>query len=335
MKNKIVGILVMMLLILNAISVTATMRDSTNIDNNKMENYEGKIDDDIVDLEHERFYMIHKFRIRTYLVYLPSYYDEAAPMPLVITLHGYPNTAENSSQRFGVSEKAEEEGFIAVYPDGCCPNPDFRGWNFEGFGNIFSSDYWRGVDDVGFFGKLFKRLQKQFNIDEKRIYVAGHSNGAMMTYRLASEFSDTIAAIASNGGSIGRHTHSPDDPLFVIPEPENPVSVVLFHGKWDYIVPYDGGYGAARDYYWLSVADAVSFWVEANGCNPDPYTEVSDSGNIVTDRYSNGNAGTEILLYTVNNGFHVWFGIGTWEDPDGEISTTDEMWNFFEAHPKQ
>jgi len=323
MNKKIIGILVMTLLIINVIT---PLTSSTNIKINKT-NINEQINPKIPDLEHNFKIMLHKLRIRTYLEYIPSSYDGSDAVPLVLVLHGGPNTAKNASMRFGVSEKAEEEGFIVVYPNGVCKFTSRRTWNF-GFG--YGSAYKFNVDDVGFIRKLIERIQSNYNIDPNRIFIAGHSAGAQMSYRLASELSDIVAAIASNSGAIGGHTV--DSPLWQIPEPDNPVSIAEFHGKLDNIIPYDGGW-SQYDVFYLSVNDTISFWVEQNGCNTEPETTTIE--NVTIDKYGGGSSGTEVWIYTIHNKGHIWFGGLPWEDPDPVIYTTDEMWDFFESHPKQ
>jgi len=334
MKAKIIGILVVTLLILTAFTGFAMEIKLKSIDTDYSNINQVFLKDKVLKginnpgLSHKFGIMLHKLRTRTYLVYRPTNYDGIDPVPLVLVLHGSSNTAKNASKRFEVSEKAEENGFITVYLDGVCKLPRFRNWNM-GFG--FGFAYHLKVDDVGFIKKLIKKMQQRFNIDSDKIYIAGHSAGAMMTYRLASELSDVVAAIASNGGTIGGHMK--DYPMWQISKPDNPVSIVHFHGKQDYIVPYDGGWNLGGSVYYLSVNDSITFWVEQNGCNIYPETNVS--GNVTIDKYTGGDAGTEVWLYTVNNKGHIWFGGQSWEDPNPEISTTDEMWEFFKSHPKQ
>jgi polyhydroxybutyrate depolymerase len=322
MKAKIMGILVCMLLIVSIIPCVGIALDSTDYDKNSYKDIES------LSLDHKFRILFHQFRIRTYLIYIPTNYNENNPTPLVLVLHGGPNTAKNASERFGVSEKAEEEGFIAVYPNGVCKIPTRRTWNM-GFG--FGLAYLFNVDDVGFIEKLIQKMQEKYNIDPDRIFIAGHSAGAMMTYRLAAELSDKVAAIASNGGVIGGH--QVDNPLWQIPEPDNPVSIAEFHGKLDDIVPYDGGWNQGGGVFYLSVNDSMSFWVEQNGCNTEPDTTTSE--NVTIDKYKGGAAGTEVWIYTIHNKGHIWFGGQPWEDPDPVVSTTDEMWEFFASHPKQ
>ena len=56
------------------------------------------------------------------------------------------------------------------------------------------------VDDVGFTRALLDDLATVTNVDAKRVFATGISNGGIMCYRLASELSDRIAAIAPVAG---------------------------------------------------------------------------------------------------------------------------------------
>jgi polyhydroxybutyrate depolymerase len=80
-----------------------------------------------------------------------------------------------------------------------------------------------GVDDVEFTRRLLDELAAVVTIDPKRVFATGMSNGGIMAYRLASELSDRIAAIAPVSGPMGTKTCAP----------RRPVSVIHFHGTDD------------------------------------------------------------------------------------------------------
>ena len=157
-----------------------------------------------------------------------------------------------------------------------------------------------------------------------------------MSYWAGSILSDTIAAIAPAAGIIssefgGQSNH--------VPSLANPVSAIVFHGTNDSLCSYEGG----GDYNASSVNESVAFWVEQNGCNPTPEIYTSPSGKIIRRTYRNGEKGTEVILYTTVGGDHWWPGNPYTSSPGSpwlvdtirEISATDLIWEFFEAHPKQ
>jgi len=321
MNKKIIGILVMTLLI------TTTVMTGIGETNNKIND---KRELKTIYSEHDMYYLFHKFLIRKYYVHLPTDYDESESIPLVILLQGGEQSTMNFSERCKANDKADEEGFIAVYPVALGFTDDKRTWNM-GFG--FRLAYYLNIDDVGFINKLIETMQQKYNIDSDRIYVAGYSNGAMLAYHLACELPPGIvAAYAIQAGAIGGHIVNFED--WINTKPGHPVSLVIFHGLKDYVVPYYGGWDAWDSVYYLPVSDAVDFWVENNNCKPEPITEVSESKEIIIHKYTEGEDNSEVILYTVKYGLHGWFG-EEWmvRDPIKEISTNDEMWEFFESHP--
>ncbi|VVB60708.1 Esterase PHB depolymerase [uncultured archaeon] len=276
---------------------------------------------------------------RSYILHLPPSYDGENQMPLVVVLHGGGGNAGNIEELTGFSKKADAEGFIVVYPDGSGIFDHFLlTWN-SGFCCGYALE--NNIDDVGFIRALVEYLQKNYAINRNMIYVTGMSNGGMMSYRLGAELSDIFAAFAPVAGSIGGQA-TEEDSIWCIPEPDYPISVIVFHGKNDSRVPYDGGIPTANDtkgaFSYLSVNDSISFFVNHNQCDAFPQRNRSESGNIIMDLYAGGLNNTEVVLYTIVNGTHSWPGgkIG-WRNgdvPTIEISATDLIWDFFKDHPK-
>ncbi len=85
-----------------------------------------------------------------------------------------------------------------VYPDGIELN-----WN-DGRMDEEANDraHRENINDVGFISALIDSMIKDYNINPKRVYVTGISNGAIMSYRLACELSHKITAIAPVDGNI-------------------------------------------------------------------------------------------------------------------------------------
>ncbi len=188
---------------------------------------------------------------------------------------------------------------------------------------------------------LIEDLQVTLNIDSSKIYITGFSGGAMMTYRLGAELSDIVAAIAPVAGSIGGiwHEWPEDSSIYTIPEPLNPIPIIIFHGTEDYNVPYDGGWVRNEfgpfefNLYFCSVNESLSFWVENNGCESNPSINISDNEKIIKKTFSNEIDNSEVILYKFVNGGHEWFG-SSWF-PHSVISINDLIWEFFESHPKK
>jgi polyhydroxybutyrate depolymerase len=165
--------------------------------------------------------------IRTSIVRVPNSHDQSTPMPVVLALHGATMNGPMMAWFSGLNQKADEAGFIVVYPNG---TGRFSSYTWNG-GNCCGSDTQNDVDDVAFINALLDDLMGSYHIDARRIYVTGMSNGAVMSYRLASELSDRIAAIALVSGSMATE----------ISQPKRPVSVLHFHGTMDEYIPFLGG----------------------------------------------------------------------------------------------
>ena len=221
-----------------------------------------------------------------------------------------------------MNEKADEECFIVVYPNGHINKQFFR---------ILSPFVWNewivhdDVDDGKFLQVLIEKLQIDYNINASRIHVCGISGGASMTYKFGASYSNIVASIASIAGTIGVIMNGQP---YNISEPIGPLPVMIFHGMNDDRVPYDGGW--AQGIFWKSVNESVSFWVDHNKCNPTPLIEPSESGNVIKETYANGTDNSEVVLYTVIHGGH-----GRFKSPPYELSATDLIWEFFIQHPKE
>lgn len=171
-------------------------------------------------------------------------------------------------------------------------------------------------------------MKIDFNVDADRIYVTGISNGGMLAYRVGRELGDIVAAVAPVAGCMFNFKA----------EIQSPVSVIVFHGTKDPIIPYDGGTGSVFGYkvHSQSVAAAIDYWVRNDHCSSVPSKQ--HSGNVTRETYSEGRDGTEVCLYTLKGGPHAWPGGRAawpiWNKPSRELSATDAMCEFFWKHPK-
>ncbi len=267
---------------------------------------------------------------RSYLVHIPSNYDPKKQTPVVLAFHGGGANAANMVVFSGLNRKSDEAGFIVVYPSGTGRVDQFL--TFNG-GNCCGYAMNNRVDDVEFTRQLLDDLAKFANIDPKRVFATGMSNGGIMSYLLASELSDRIAAIAPVSGPMGTDACNP----------KRPVSVIHFHGTDDEHAPFKGGKGkgpSGTDF--KSVEHSIQAWVKANGCENQPVvSKLPDSakdGTTVTRKtYRSGNEDSEVVLILIEGGGHTWPGKDARLKALGKstknISANDLMWEFFEKHP--
>ena len=266
---------------------------------------------------------------RTYVVHVPKGHDPRTPMPVVLALHGATMNGPMMAWFSGLNRKADVAGFIAVYPNG---TGSFSSFTWNG-GDCCGSAMQNQVDDVAFINALLDDLMGTYHVDTRRIYATGVSNGAVMAYRLASELSDRIAAIAPVSGSMGTE----------ISQLKRPVSVLHFHGTLDEYIPFLGGKGKksiTATQFW-PVDQSIRSWVKSNGCDENPKIDLlSKSGDEMTvtrKTYAAGKDGTEVVLVVIEGGGHTWPGMRSPAATLGKsalnISANDLMWEFFEKHP--
>ena len=234
-------------------------------------------------------------------LHVPSSYDAVAPAPLIVLLHGYTSSGAGQDAYMQVSALKDAYGFILVAPDGTREaggnRPRF--WNASAACCNFGGSE---VDDVAYLAGLIDAIKADYAVDDKRVYLFGHSNGGFMSYRLAHEHGGAIAAIASLAGA---------DQSRPRPAPPEPVHVLQIHGTADTAIPYEGG--SFRDQAVPGAKASVEAWAAHNGCaaaGVDSGTLDLDGGldgpETDVSRYTDGcRSGGSAELWTINGGGHV------------------------------
>jgi len=190
-------------------------------------------------------------RERSYIVHVPPGYDPARPTPVVLVFHGGGGNAENARMMTGFDAGADAAGFIVVYPNGTGRRSDrLLTWNG---GRCCGYAMEQNVDDVGFVRALLADLGPVANVDARRIYATGMSNGAIMSYRLACELADVVAAIGLVAATQNLDACTPS----------RPAPVLHIHGDADIHAPYAGGVGAESlvGIPFEPVETTIAFWV--------------------------------------------------------------------------
>lgn len=256
---------------------------------------------------------------REYILYVPDIYTGTIPVPLILNFHGYGSNAFQQMNYGDFRSIADAEGCLVAHPQGTL----FEGtthWNVGGWTAGSTAD------DVGFTAALIDALSTDYAIDPDRIYATGMSNGGYMSFLLACQLGNRIAAIASVTGSMTPETYM--DCL-----PEHPMPVLQMHGTGDTVVPYTGA-------SWTkSIDDVLAFWVSENNCNNPPETTMlpdsdpNDGSTVERIVYSDGSNGVSVVHFKIFGGDHAWPGTafggpGT----NYDIDASDEIWTFFSRY---
>lgn len=256
------------------------------------------------------------------MVHLPPSYTTGNQIPLVIAMHGGFGSGAQLENQSQLSAKSDNAGFIVVYPEGKKSPFGIRTWNAGGCcGYAMNTN----IDDVGFLSNLIDSLVATYSIDTARIYATGMSNGAFMSYRLACERSNKIAAIAPVSGSMNVGACSP----------VRAVPVIHFHSYQDSNVPYQGGIGSGTSSHYNPPLDSVmSVWAGFNGCTTN-FDTIHNNSDYTHINWSGCDCGNELNLYLTHDGGHSWPGGSTTTTGDPVstvISANDLMWSFFQQH---
>lgn len=312
---------------------------------------------------------------RSYIVYVPNTYDPAVPAPVYMSLHGNGGFAEqqmghvpklfsgaspvsgdtgeaggHSGLEGRLNELAEQHRFIAVYPNGThdasATSVNGRLWNDCRTDEPAGSDVY---DDIGFFRRLLGDLSSSLNVDARRVYAHGYSNGGVMIYRLYLQLGHYFTAFATTAGLLPQATRTECQEQLdwqSLPDrPKKPLMMVF--GDADFVVPY---YAIGVRFSMMTVDNHIKWWTTYLGTDApvtpdddvnwtatwwrvpdinraDGPAETGDSIGF-THLYDNGDEGTEgvgptrVWVKKIQGGGHSLSGFEPIDDPDPATAAT-------------
>jgi polyhydroxybutyrate depolymerase len=290
--------------------------------------------------------LVHDGRTRKALVYVPPQVSQGRKLPLVLAFHGGGGSAQGFREYAGLEPVAAREGFFVVYPEGVSKrglvSGRFHTWNA---GRCCGYAQREGVDDVGFVAALLDELGRALPVDLNRVYATGHSNGAMMTYRLAVELGDRIAAIVAVGGAMNLDSFAP----------KRPMPVLHIHSVDDPRALYEGGLGppfpmTSSRVDHRAVETELKLWRDLDGCQGAgkeierriaPQGRADAGQEAVLIDYGPCSSGAPVRLWRLKGPGHGWPGREALAEtslrrariigpPSAVIETAEEAWLFFE-----
>jgi polyhydroxybutyrate depolymerase len=158
---------------------------------------------------------------RTYRLYVP---DAPGPMALVVALHGGLGSGDQLAETTQFEPLADREHFVVVFPDGVGAT-----WNA---GTCCGTAVTRKVDDVAFLVALVDEIARTVSIDRTRVFAVGHSNGAMMAFRLGCEAGNVFAAVVAVAGSLEIDRCAPTRPVALLASMAMPTATIRSVAVW-------------------------------------------------------------------------------------------------------
>ena len=270
---------------------------------------------------------------RDYKVYLPSHVN-GRKRPLLVMLHGCTQDPDDFALGTGMNLLAEEQGFLVAYPRQPASANRSACWNW-----FDRKDQMRGEGEPCVIAGITRAIMTEYDIDAKRVYVAGLSAGGAMALVMSATYPELYAAAGVHSGlAYGLATDLPS--AFAAmggntsPEAmaqgktrlnDGRVRTIVFHGECDPTVhPSNAG---------LIVADARAGFP---GAAQETQHGRSAGGRAYTRTSLRDERGVVYVEHWAIEGLaHAWSGgrrEGSYTDPDGPDASR-EMLRFFLGAP--
>jgi poly(3-hydroxybutyrate) depolymerase len=297
---------------------------------------------------------------RHFILHVPTGYDASktgAAIPLVVALHGYTQTVTEFEVYSGLDKDADKKNAAVLYPEAThwFGLDVAAAWD-TGNGLTPIGDH---VDDVGFIKSAIRTAEGQIKVDRNRVDLMGVSNGGMEAYKVATEMSNTVAAVVDISGAMSGSESTPSNPVSVMSivgtkdeivpasgrTKSEEVSVInkeflklvsaMVSEKWKHFFASDEGQELGRfvvqttDYAptFKPVAYATDFWKKVDHIDGKPLHTTADK--VATDYYTNTKTGVSVEQVVVTGMDHA---AQSGVPPTYKIN--DEAWTFLSSHPK-
>jgi polyhydroxybutyrate depolymerase len=259
---------------------------------------------------------------RSYAINFPDNYDETTASPLLIALHGFGSDGFNLQRGTDIDEIARESGYIAVFPNGYQ-----AGWNYLDENEMEQDEDW--TDDVGFLKALIEQVSEDYNINTRRIFIVGLSNGALMALRMGCELDEQLAGIAAVAATYSFELAVHCSDAAVIP-------TVLVWGSADEVFPVGGfvwaSNGKIRSSF--SLNQTRSYLLTHYQCQsvgaPSPAQTVDSAYAVQREILIGCGSGVPAFLYLIVGAEHGWPDTSKITLLDGETEASISM-TFFEV----
>lgn len=165
---------------------------------------------------------------REAILYAPD--AATGPRPVVLVFHGGGGGAEWMANKSALLTRTlTGAGYAVVYMNGSTKRrtEKLRTWNAE---HCCAYAARAKINEAAYADAVLDALDARLEIDRTRIFLMGHSNGAMLSYRLAGQMKTTPRAIAPISGAI--FADQPDVP--------DRTSIFMYHAVDDEALSYDG-----------------------------------------------------------------------------------------------
>jgi poly(hydroxyalkanoate) depolymerase family esterase len=272
---------------------------------------------------------------RIYKLYVPAGHDASGRRPLVVMLHGGTQDADDFAAGTRMNARAEEHGFLVAYPSQCKSANASLCWNW-----FKPEDQRRGAGEPSIIAGITNEIVMEYNIDLKRVFVAGLSAGGAMAHVMGATYPEVYAAVGVHSGLpygaaadvASAFAAMRGDPRRQRQQKTRSASddtlrprTIIFHGDADHIVH-------------PSNAAKIAEMQSKSGCKVERVKAQASDGRTYTRVITRDGAGTAVVEHWLIHGSgHAWSGgstDGAYTDPCGPDASREMLRFFLEDLPR-
>ncbi len=278
---------------------------------------------------------------RAYKLYVPEL-TPAAPMPLIVMLHGCTQSPDDFAAGTQMNKLAEEHGFIVVYPEQPSSANMSKCWNW-----FSAQDQHRDRGEPSLIAGITREVMATHAVNPRRVFVAGLSAGAAMAVVMGETYPELYAGVGSHSGlpyasahdipsamaamkgsrQAGAWNNLPGGSVGASTKISHAVPTIVFHGDRDHTVKQTNGQMIVEQAWKAHSSAATEFALSMN------VQKGEGVGGRAFSRTTYADEGSNVMIesWVVHGAGHAWFGgdaSGTYTDRSGPDASS-EMVRFF------
>lgn len=272
---------------------------------------------------------------RAYKLYVPSGYHGQA-MPLVVMLHGCTQDPDDFAVGTRMNFLAEEMGFLVAYPAQAGNANVSKCWNW-----FQAAHQERDQGEPSLIAGITRQVMADYQVDGRRVYVAGLSAGGAMAAIMAATHPDLYMAVGVHSGLAAGSAHDLPSAFEAMRKGGQsgqlvggrPIPLILFHGDRDATV------------HPVNADDLLRQWVTGKPIASDRSVPsvTKSQGRVAGGRaytceiYRDASGQVVAEQWTIHGAGHSWSGgngNGSYTDPVGPDASR-EMARFFQNCPRE
>ena len=263
---------------------------------------------------------------------------KSSDIPSMLVETGFISNKKEEQNLGQFKDQAEAGKFVLVYPNGIEARwNDCRG----------DSPALHDEDDVRYLERVIEDVAGSIDIDASRVFLAGASNGAHMSFRFAFEKAELVRAIAN---SIGNLPANPEGGACSM-QPAREVPALIMHGTEDNMVPYDGQFSGCVAFVITgncnrgvvqTARETVDFWAAHNGAVTSteealPDIDPDDGSTVTRETFVDAAGAPQVIWYRAVGAGHtvarttIATDTGAAIGQNRDIEFAEEAWGFFES----